>query len=281
MTDLQNLICSLAKADLSPTELAKMVNCDLSTVHAMITRYDLPCKKVRKWSGKKSNLTKKICFLSDGKRTSKEIAEICICSNKYVQNILRNNNKKRLSIGARKGKDNPAYIAGRRINKAGYAFVSVGFFHPYALKLKGKNYKQILEHRLVMEKHLCRYLLPGEIVDHIDGLTLHNNPMNLKLFASNADHLRATLTGHRPNWSDDGWQNMRRALSLRQGLLRVDTYNQRKALGEIRLIQILRAVLKLGINSPYLLGTHHWLKKAQIDYSSQTKIEHALDALCL
>lgn len=280
MSDLQDRIRSLASPDISPTELAALARCDRSTVHALLTRYNLPCKKTRKWSGKRSDLVKKIRALADGKRSSKEIAESCLCSEKYVQNILRNNNESRMSQGAMHGDKNPAYIAGRRINKAGYVIVSVDPSHPHAKRMKGKNYKMIFEHRLVMEKHLGRFLLPGEIVDHIDGLTLHNDIANLRLFGSNADHVRETLTGCRPKWSVEGFANMKTAPSQRKGLELVDTYNQSKARGEIRLIQILRAALKLGINSPFLSGTHHHLKQAQIDYSSPTTIERALAALC-
>jgi hypothetical protein len=280
MTDLHNKICSLASPEISPVELAKLAECDLSTVHALLTRYNLPCKKTRKWSGKRSSLVAQIIGFSGGELNSTEIATICKCSAKYVQNILRNNNKKQLPRGAVSGEKNPAYIAGRRINKGGYAKVSVDPSHPYARSLRGKNYKVIFEHRLVMEKVLGRYLLPGEIVDHIDGLTLHNDPSNLRLFATNADHVRETLKGHCPNWSEEGFGHMKLSPFLRKGVSRIDSYAESKARGEVRLIQILRAALKLGINSPYLLGTHHWLKQAQIDYSSQTKIKRALAVLC-
>lgn len=280
MTDLQRRICSLASPEISPVELSKIADCDLSTVHAVLTRYALPCKRTRKWSGKNSALAKKACSLSDGNRSSKEIAELCRCSPKYVQNILRYNNEDRLPRGAVCGEKNPAYIEGRRIDKGGYAIVSVDISHPYAKVMKGKNYKSILEHRLVLEKHLGRFLLPGETVDHRDGLTLHNAPLNLRLFETNADHLRATLTGHKPNWSKEGFAKMKLPPSQRKGVELVDTYGRRKARGEIRLIQTLRAALKFGINSPYLLGTHHHLTKAQIDYSSPTTIKRALDLLC-
>ncbi|WP_367401674.1 hypothetical protein [Fodinicurvata sediminis] len=42
---------------------------------------------------------------------------------------------------------------------------------------------------------LGRYLQPGEVVDHQDNHPRHNWPDNLRVYASNADHLRATLTG--------------------------------------------------------------------------------------
>lgn len=59
-------------------------------------------------------------------------------------------------------------------------------------------------HRLVMEEKLGRLLLPTEVVDHIDGDIRNNHPDNLRVFQSNAEHLKATLAGRVPNWSEDG-----------------------------------------------------------------------------
>jgi hypothetical protein len=57
-------------------------------------------------------------------------------------------------------------------------------------------------------------------------------------------------------------------------------YNLRKSKGDVRLLQILRAWLKLGKDSPYLLGTHQWLERNEIDYSCGRKIELAYLELC-
>jgi hypothetical protein len=56
----------------------------------------------------------------------------------------------------------------------------------------------VRQHRLVMEKMLGRYLTSEEVVDHKNRDTSDNDPGNLQLYPSNAEHLAATLTG--PGW---------------------------------------------------------------------------------
>lgn len=46
-----------------------------------------------------------------------------------------------------------------------------------------------------MENHLGRYLLPNEIVHHIDENKLNNNIENLKLFNSMAEHMSFHMKG--------------------------------------------------------------------------------------
>jgi hypothetical protein len=46
----------------------------------------------------------------------------------------------------------------------------------------------VYEHRLVMEKHLGRYLKPEEVVHHIDGNPGNNVLDNLMLFPNDGEH---------------------------------------------------------------------------------------------
>lgn len=62
--------------------------------------------------------------------------------------------------------------------------------HPRATK---SGY--VRQHRLVMENELGRFLTQREVVDHRNGDPSDNRPENLRLFASNGEHLRATRTG--------------------------------------------------------------------------------------
>lgn len=78
---------------------------------------------------------------------------------------------------ARTGQNHPQWNGGRLVDKDGYVRV---FFpsHP--------NYKvrHIMEHRLVMEKHLGRYLAKNESVHHVNGVRTDNRIDNLELWTT-------------------------------------------------------------------------------------------------
>jgi hypothetical protein len=47
----------------------------------------------------------------------------------------------------------------------------------------------ILEHRLVMEQHIGRFLEPTEVVHHIDENPSNNDIANLRLYSSQSEHI--------------------------------------------------------------------------------------------
>lgn len=71
----------------------------------------------------------------------------------------------------------------RRIEREGYVLLYIPW-HPYS-DVKG-YYK---EHRLILEKHLGRYLSPHEHIHHINGIRNDNRLENLEL-TNLSDHMR-------------------------------------------------------------------------------------------
>ncbi len=110
-----------------------------------------------------------------------------------LQALKHNNNSGRcMSCSGKKtiphkfGKDASNWKGGRTQLKSGYILVSVSpddFFYP--MVSKGG---QVLEHRLVMAKHLQRCLLPWEIVHHKNSVKNDNHLENLKLFTTQTFH---------------------------------------------------------------------------------------------
>ena len=91
-------------------------------------------------------------------------------------------NRKRTSE-TMKGRLPPSYKGGRTITN-GRVYI-LNRDHPNA---HASGY--IMEHRLVMEKILGRYLTCEEVVHHIDNNPSNNSPDNLMLFSNKAAHRR-------------------------------------------------------------------------------------------
>lgn len=76
---------------------------------------------------------------------------------------------------AQTGSGNSMWKGGRRKHSDGYILIYKPK-HPYS-----NNKGCIREHRLVMEKYLGRYLMPNEVVHHLDGDKENNKIDNLIL----------------------------------------------------------------------------------------------------
>lgn len=212
--------------------------------------------------------------LADGVRSSKDIAKLVGCTERNARKVMKNYSLPRPKQGGQRGPDNGSWAGGRHIDSDGYVVIPT----PEGC-LIGKKNGNMSEHRYILSLKLGRDLTQEEVVDHIDGLTLHNHPDNLRLFQKNSYHLEETITGKAHRVTPEGQLNIYKATTLKQAVEPVRTYQKRKAAGEIRERQILLAWLKLGVDSPYLLGTHRWLEKAGIDYSRRSNLVHALLAL--
>lgn len=129
-------------------------------------------------------LQKKILieYYINQKYSIKKIAEIFSCSSQTIEIYLKRFKIKVRNLGEHSiGKKPPNYV-GKFKTKQGYIYVSV-INHP---NMRKGNY--VLEHRLVMEKHLGRYLTKEEVVHHINGIKDDNRIENLMLFANDSDH---------------------------------------------------------------------------------------------
>ena len=194
-------IVDLFQSGKRPREVAEILGCSLYHVQVSLKLLGVPARKPQDYIRILVD-GKKLRELTDQKYSQREIAQMLGMSLPVLERNLR-----RLGIKSVRGRGSPLeknyFWKGGQTLRDGYMYKkSPG--HPHATK---GGY--VLVHRLVMEKVLERYLLPDEVVHHKDKNRLNNDPSNLEVFSTNADHLKHELTGRCPKWTLEGIQRIR------------------------------------------------------------------------
>lgn len=129
----------------------------------------------------------------EGKLSPGEISKIVHLSRGAIWSVLLHKGiKLRTAKEAEKirypngrfGKYSPRWKGGRR--PGGFEGKYIIVYAPNNPNATKDGY--IMEHRLVMEKHLKRYLKPTEFVHHINGDKKDNRIKNLELMVSKKEH---------------------------------------------------------------------------------------------
>ena len=135
-------------------------------------------------------------------KTLRELALITGYPEETVRRQMEAAGIPRRPRGQPAGKYLPA--GGRVTDKDGYILLKAND-HPHA-----NSGGYVREHRLVMEEQLGRYLLPEEVVHHINGVKDDNRPENLGLYASNAAHKADDMLGN--SWAKGDFGNPKRSI---------------------------------------------------------------------
>lgn len=122
--------------------------------------------------------------------TQAQIAKALGVSRSAIERRAQRRGLQTARSGPRCGPGHPDWRTGRVLEKHAYIVVWAPL-HPLANASTGR----VLEHRMLMETMLGRYLTRAEVVHHRDEHPWHNWPSNLELYACNADHLRDELSG--------------------------------------------------------------------------------------
>ncbi len=78
-----------------------------------------------------------------------------------------------------------------KLKNSGIRKHSSGYIEIYSPNHPYKSVrKAVLQHRLVIEKSIGRFLKPNERVHHINGIKNDNRIKNLKLFKNQSDHIK-------------------------------------------------------------------------------------------
>lgn len=130
---------------------------------------------------------------TEEKLSTVKIANLCGLTPPAVASILKHrgitirSNKEARAIqypNGTHGDLHPKWNGGKTTTSNGHIYI-YSPNHPYRTKQN-----RVMEHRLVMEKYLGRYLDPKEIIHHINGNKKDNRIENLYLHKSKSDHVK-------------------------------------------------------------------------------------------
>jgi hypothetical protein len=162
------------RQNLSSTQVAGLVGCSHKTITRLLWKYGLPVKKKGKnpdrfqGCGFCANVLRTLYV--DEKMSSGQISRLFGVRENKAAKWLKICNIPRRSYSAanrnRPLKENVKFYRGKKVDG-----------------------KKVDVHRLVAEQKLGRKLRPGEVVHHIDGNKLNNDPSNLQVMTAR-QHLR-------------------------------------------------------------------------------------------
>jgi len=191
---------ALYQSGISTNEIAIRSGCHYKTVNNFLRENGIRIRSLsEQWElGRDKRIkqvsSQEIVHFYRRNLTFKQIAEKFRISNRRISQILKSekvvlkvgfqgphseNSRKKMGLKLSK---HPHWKGGKSITGSGHILIKRPD-HPFPDR---QGY--VLEHRLVMEKHLGRYLKRSEVVHHINDNPSDNRLSNLMLFPNNAAH---------------------------------------------------------------------------------------------
>lgn len=128
--------------------------------------------------------TERLLKMNQENCTLSEMAKAIGVQRWTVSDFLRARGETREFPRGASGEYNPRWAGGRMVSDRGYIRV-LARGHPNQMA-RG----HMLEHRLVMEAHLGRFLEKDEVIHHLDGNPSNNTLENLQLFPNHSEHMK-------------------------------------------------------------------------------------------
>jgi len=116
------------------------------------------------------------------------------CSNKRPEKVAKMLEHRIMP----RGEKSASWKGGRFIDRWGYVQISLPLGDFFLQMVKANGY--VLEHRLVIAKHLGRVLQSWEIVHHKNGIRDDNRLENLELASSVSEHIKEHSKGYRDGY---------------------------------------------------------------------------------